>query len=375
VLFVWGAMWWLAAGLSEIDRQLTQRYESDAALLFFTGTALAFGFLHGRLAWRPAKYPALALLPIAALLALAGAVEAWKPHPLAALGWVAWPALFAAHLWLQRRFASAPSLALDSLHAAGVWLLAAVGAWELAWWIHRGVDGEGIWPLIAWAIVPGALLMLLAVRGERLPWPVRSNLATYLLAGAAPLAGFLWLWVLYANVGTDGDPSPLPYVPVLNPLDLAQAAALLVVVRWMHEVRRLALLDRAAEGDAIAAGIIGVGAFIAANGALLRALHHYADIAYRLEPLWHSMLVQAALAIFWSVLALATMLLSTRLRLRPLWITGAALMGAVVVKLFIVDLSNVSGVERIVSFIGVGLLMLLIGYLSPVPPRHPEPAQ
>jgi uncharacterized membrane protein len=87
------------------------------------------------------------------------------------------------------------------------------------------------------------------------------------------------------------------------------------------------------------------------------------------------MLVQAALASFWSVLALATMVVSTRLRLRPLWITGAALMGAVVVKLFLVDLSNVSGVERIVSFIGVGLLMLLIGYLSPVPPRHPEPAQ
>jgi uncharacterized membrane protein len=29
-------------------------------------------------------------------------------------------------------------------------------------------------------------------------------------------------------------------------------------------------------------------------------------------------------------------------------------------------------VERIVSFIGVGLLMLVIGYLSPVPPRARE---
>jgi len=43
--------------------------------------------------------------------------------------------------------------------------------------------------------------------------------------------------------------------------------------------------------------------------------------------------------------------------------------GVVVVKLFLVDLSNVGGVERIVSFIGVGLLMLLIGYVSPVPPE------
>lgn len=36
-------------------------------------------------------------------------------------------------------------------------------------------------------------------------------------------------------------------------------------------------------------------------------------------------------------------------------------------------LSQVGGVERIVSFIGVGLL-LLIGYFAPVPPRRPENA-
>ncbi len=63
------------------------------------------------------------------------------------------------------------------------------------------------------------------------------------------------------------------------------------------------------------------------------------------------------------------------MKLRMLWIAGAALMGVVVIKLFLVDLSNVGGVERIVSFIGVGMLMLLIGYLSPVPPRIQEQTQ
>jgi uncharacterized membrane protein len=374
-LFVWGLRRWLAAGLSEIDHQVAQRHASDAALLFFTASAAAFGFLHARIDWRLAKYPALGLLPIVALLALAQGAESWKQHPLAALGWLSWPALFATHLWLLRRFEGSAPSALDLLHAAGLWLLAALGAWEVAWWIDHGVEGEGVWPLIAWVIVPGALLMLLALRGERLPWPVRPRLAAYLLPGAGPLAGFLWLWVLYANVGNDGGPAPLPYLPLLNPLDLAQAAALLIVVWWMREVKRLSLLDFTAERGAIAAVIVGAGGFVAANGALLRAVHHYADIPYRLGPLWDSMLVQAALAIFWSLLALAAMVIASRLRLRALWICGAALMGVVVAKLFLVDLSNVSGVERIVSFIGVGLLMLLIGYLSPVPPRTPEAAR
>jgi uncharacterized membrane protein len=33
-----------------------------------------------------------------------------------------------------------------------------------------------------------------------------------------------------------------------------------------------------------------------------------------------------------------------------------------------VDLSSVGTIERIVSFIGVGLLMLVLGYFSPLPP-------
>jgi len=89
----------------------------------------------------------------------------------------------------------------------------------------------------------------------------------------------------------------------------------------------------------------------------------------------HSMLVQAAFSIFWSVLALCAMLSATRLRLRPLWLIGAGLMAVVVVKLFFIDLSNVGGIERIVSFIGVGVLMLVIGYVSPVPPSTAEEAK
>ena len=70
------------------------------------------------------------------------------------------------------------------------------------------------------------------------------------------------------------------------------------------------------------------------------------------------------------LLALGAMVYATRHALRVLWITGASLMGVVVAKLFIVDLSGVGTVERIVSFIGVGGLMLLVGYFSPVPPSQ-----
>jgi uncharacterized membrane protein len=372
VVFYWGLLWWIGGGLAEIEHQVSSRYESDAALLFFAGSAVAFGWLCTRIGWRLAIYPALALLPVMALFAFGDGAFMWKKHPFAALGAIAWPAAFAAHYWLLRRFDTPERSIPDALHAGAVWLLAALGAWELGWSIDRAVQGEGIWPLIAWVVFPGALLTVQTLWGQRIAWPVRARLAAYLVLGAAPLAAFLWGWVLYANFTSSGDPAPLPYVPLANPLDLAQIAALLVILLWLREVRRVQLLDLTGERAVAVLSVLGAAVFIAANGVLLRSLHHYAGVPFHLEALWESMLVQAALSIFWSLLALCTMSIATRTRLRVLWIVGATLMAVVVAKLFLVDLSGVSGVERIVSFIGVGLLMLVIGYLSPVPPRARE---
>lgn len=67
--------------------------------------------------------------------------------------------------------------------------------------------------------------------------------------------------------------------------------------------------------------------------------------------------------------ALAITIWATRRGLRPLWFVGAALLALTVVKLFLFDLSHVTGIERIVSFIGIGVLLLLIGYFSPLPPK------
>jgi uncharacterized membrane protein len=58
---------------------------------------------------------------------------------------------------------------------------------------------------------------------------------------------------------------------------------------------------------------------------------------------------------------------------RPVWMAGAGLLALLIVKLFLVDLGNVGGVARIVSFLATGILILLIGYLAPAPPRSARP--
>ena len=61
---------------------------------------------------------------------------------------------------------------------------------------------------------------------------------------------------------------------------------------------------------------------------------------------------------------------ATRLRARNHWWVGGALLAAVVTKLFSVDLADIGTVARIVSFVVVGALILVIGYVSPLPPKE-----
>ena len=88
---------------------------------------------------------------------------------------------------------------------------------------------------------------------------------------------------------------------------------------------------------------------------------------WRLASLIASKPLQAALTLTWTATALPLMLWATRRGLRPLWMIGAALLAVVVVKLFVLDLAALSGLPRVVAFLGVGVLLLVIGYFAPPP--------
>jgi uncharacterized membrane protein len=83
--------------------------------------------------------------------------------------------------------------------------------------------------------------------------------------------------------------------------------------------------------------------------------------------------VQSAISILWTVIGMGAMLVASRRAARPAWIGGAVLVGVVVVKMFFVDLGASGTVERILSFLVVGVLLVVNGYFSPIPAR-PETA-
>jgi len=213
-------------------------------------------------------------------------------------------------------------------------------------------------------VVPAAALYLVMRLVDRIEWPLRLHREAYVLVAGGGLALYLALWSLETNATSAGDPYPFPYVPLLNALDLAQVLVLVMLMQF-----RLYLRSDKSGLDATPQAVgVAVLAFVWLNAALIRTLHRWGGVPFQLDAVISSTLVQTSVSIFWTVLALATMLTAARRASRPVWITGASLLAVTVVKLFVIDLSRVGTVERIVSFVGVGLLTLVIGYFSPLPP-------
>ena len=100
---------------------------------------------------------------------------------------------------------------------------------------------------------------------------------------------------------------------------------------------------------------------------LARVVHNLLGVPFTFADLYASEIYQMMLSVTWGVMALGFMVAGNRSRSRARWFAGAIILGVTVVKLFLVDLSGIGTVARIVSFIGVGLLILLIAFLAPAP--------
>jgi uncharacterized membrane protein len=367
-LFWGGVALWLLASVSELHSYIPT-FERAASLFLATFTALCSSEIHRRTQLGVAKFAALLQLPVMLVFAIFTVLNG--SHPFAAGGWWAWPAAFAAWYFLMfRHEGPAREFSAKALNSTAAWLLCAVLSWEFVWQVDKYVAAGNTWSMSVWVVVPAFLLWHLPKLVTRVKWPFARNREAYLFVAGVGIALYLGVWSLLSNVDSTGDSAPLAYYPLLNPLDLAQVLTLLALARYWRFLRMVEAPANVRMDKRIPLPALAALAFLWLNALLLRTLHQYFGVQLNLEHLMASTLVQTSLSLFWTVLALTAMLVAARKHARVIWLVGAALLVVVIAKLFLIDLSRIGSVERIVSFVGVGLLMLVVGYFSPIPPSR-----
>jgi uncharacterized membrane protein len=368
-LLVWGAGWWALAWVIEVLHFAPLPIQANLLLSIAAVSVALWAGLALRLKWPSLGVLCTVLIPAAALVLLA----AWhsRYHPAANFGWLAWAVVFVVHFMSLRRLAPMlPARVLSVAHVLGCWLLMGVLALELRYGLLVFSEQYNAWRWLGWAILPSLYLVLIAAP-RAWPWPVSAYSREYRVYAAAPLALLMLGWFWLANVASDGNAEPLPYVPLINPLELGLLFALFGVYVWSHSAMTQFAIRKDYATNATQL-IAGASLFVFFTALVMRTAHHWSGVPFELDLLLASMRVQAGLSIVWTLMALSLMIGGHLRRRREVWLIGAALIGVVVAKLFFVELSNRGGLARIVSFIGVGVLLLVVGYFAPLPPKRAD---
>lgn len=362
VMMVWGLGWWTWAGLSQFDEAARDFGSRGGEWLFAMGYLAASVLLAGvlrrslswpRLGWGLALWSLIALLCVPWAEVSFGQVLALDALP----GWFVWLLAWLVALACNRE---PPGRSVALAHGVGLWTLVTAITWQ----IDDQLQAAEGWRFLA-VIAPLALLSLgLWRRPHGFAWPRTTAFES----------GYRWLWfgpalalmaVAWVNgLFERGVAEPLPYVPLVNPLELGLAA--LAVLVWGYCRDRLPRI-------AAWKPVWVLMAFVFVSQATLRAVHHGHGEPWS-PAILDSGFAQAALTVVWSLLGVAALVAGSRLRRRVVWLAGAGLMAVVLAKLALVDRQYMGDLNGIVSFLAVGVLLVGVGYFAPSPPKNEESA-
>ena len=364
LLTAWAVVFWLLNGSHQISVWLSGFDQATLGVAFLALSAVIVAELHRRAHLFGAGVAATVVM----LLALLSVSEQFAfAAPLSGWGSLAWLALALAAFHVDRGLRFVPA-ARDPAHYRRVRLWQALAAHaavvfavsaSLVYVVEINLRMGDAW---VWLLGAAPLLLLTAwlLKRDDAPLCHRSLAAEdqrLLLAGS-----LLALAVgLVNSVFAAGAADPLPWVPVLNPLELGQLLSLLLAVSAVRAGR----LHDVSFAPLLIAGL----ALLTLSAMALRAVHHLADVAWDLTVLLDDARAQAALTVVWTVLGTVAWLWGSRRRQYPVWLSGAILLAVALIKLLVVDRTYLSTVAGILSFLAFGVLAIAIGFFAPAPPR------
>lgn len=206
-------------------------------------------------------------------------------------------------------------------------------------------------PIVALAFVPVVYSL----------WAYKAHKAT--LLHQIPVWCLSLIWLLVVSVDRHSA-EYLYFVPLFNLTDFLSIvvfAGLLFII-YQHAFDQDKSLEWTFKITTILVGLLVFSSVV------VRGLHHYWATPLWSASIWTNGVVQLSLTLLWVILAFILTTYSSRKMIRQLWFVGAALLGIVVLKLILLDLSQSATLTRVISFIGAGGVMLIIAYLAPLPP-------
>ncbi|MBB3228789.1 putative membrane protein [Luteibacter sp. Sphag1AF] len=363
LMYAWALLWWLSGTLYEINWfTFSALHEIPLVFVLFAVTA-----------WMAAEFARCITQPLAR-----GVVD-WSVSALIAASIVAVGTTFTALVqpfagwwlmaivvavitgWRTLRLRPATAFVAVANHVLWWWrwvALAVVGialAFYRSYWLHEG------WQFVLPALPVVALMVASSVWPRRLALPlsaIEPLTRSLLLLSSGFVVAICALYALFIQ----GSAGPLPFMPLLNPIELFLMGALLLLARAMGDA------DAPPPVRAARPAVLWAAMFAFVTSATLRAVAQMGGAPWG-DAIFSSHLAQLSLTVVWSVIGVVAWVVGSKRGQRALWTAGAVTMAVVLAKLLLVDRAQLGNLFGIASFIAYGLLCTVIGYFAPAPPR------
>lgn len=369
--YVWGLSWWCTMGLHEVYAFVPYLYQASVVLVFVMFTGWLAAEVYRKNSCFHKETPALLLGATTAIAIGLGVVLALvqtSEHgsPFTDYGWLAW-ICYAVLGWR-----SIVCLRSDVVQVADVAQFIWWPTWAvtlglaLSAWCTQTLNLGAGWYSAALALPWMGLVVASVWRQDWVRMPLGARLGARLERWHDVLQYLLFavgaVWWVYALTLPSAS-APLPWLPVLNPIDALQLVFLGTALYVLCQNKARITLPMA-----IQVVILSLVVFVLSSVMTLRGVHHWGGIAWD-ASLITSKLAQTCLSVVWSVLGVVAWIRGSRRGWRELWWAGAALMVVVLIKLLVVDRENLGNELGIISFIAYGVLCVVVGYFAPAPPR------
>jgi uncharacterized membrane protein len=361
VLTLFGLFWWFFGGIFEIYNHVPDSHFFFSCAIFITLSLFICELLRKRFEWRLIGFPNYLLLPLLYLFLLLTITQDYD-HPLQKLGIIAWPLAIFHLYFVLKRFGS------PIMHTAALWLVTALFTWEVSWQIDQLAADKINWVYLTWCLVPALVILLVTKLSTKITWPLKAHCKTYMTQGLGFIVIYCLGWAVFNHFLESGNVSPLPYLPILNPIDAVAIFTFFSIFTWLKQVNHHNYFNLQESNRDKSYIVIVFFVFLWVNAVLIRSIHQWFDVPFTSKALYDSLIVQMSLSIYWCLIGMGVMVLAARKKWRSTWITGATLLGIVVLKLIFVDYMNRGSLEQTVSTIVVGVLFVITGYFSPIPP-------
>lgn len=364
--YIWGLFWLGISTLFEI-----QQFAFD----YFYGMAMG---VTGVAAWiismvyRAKPSFRQDALPVTVAFVMVGGVllTLWQAikndHLFVLSGFIGW-GLFAVLSWMAIAGIRMHQKRADKIAQLGWWGWLTLSASIELTWVCRDLllfGHDSGW--YQGAIVLPWLLLIAAVMwrwkwvrmplGESLDICYQKVREVLLIIGMVVWTGALFL---------PSDTGVVPWISILNPIDLLQLLFVFMVFYGLFRMDDVFEQPLSKHHKLLLCSMMG---FAMMTVMVLRGVHHWGDVAWNVRIISNS-LTQTSLSILWSVLGVGAWIWGSRKEQRLVWWGGAILMAIVLAKLLLIDRQDLGNVLGIVSFIGYGLLCVVVGYFAPAPPR------